>query len=684
MRDPVRRRKTPKGSATAQSSSRANSGFLIGNVCILLAGIVWIVFGQTLRHEFVNYDDDEYVRGNPRITTGLTLEGIRWAFTHVHAANWHPLTTISHMLDCQLYGLQPWGHHLTNVLLHAAATVFLFLALRQLTGAHWPSAFVAAVFAIHPLRVESVAWVAERKDVLSGVFFMLTLWAYARYARSNRPSSGRYIIALALFALGLLCKPTLVTLPFVLLLLDYWPLRRFALQSPGSKPPGSMRDHVAIRHSENPSRGGSLPTKPVQYLLIEKIPFFVLSAASCVATILAQERAVRTIQQLNFGDRVANAMVSYVAYLGQMIWPVGLSLVYPYHVGGRIIAQALLASLVLLIISVVFFIWRRKYPFLLVGWLWFLGVLVPMIGIVQVGSQARADRYTYLAQIGLYLLVTWGALELPTKWRGGREVLIAVAVLIVTGLTADSYLQTSYWRNGETLWSQALANTSDNALAQSNLGDALMRKGQLDDAVVHLRKALEIKANFAEANNSLGYVLMKKGQLDEAVVHFRKALASNPNFAEANNNLGFVLMKKGQMDDAVVYFRKAVEINPEYPNANYNLAFALGYALAQKGNMADAITSYRAALRIRPNDPIVRNNLAASLAAMGKTDEAIEQFREVLRLDGNYQEAHVNLASMLLQLGRRDEAVAELREALRLNPDDAQVKAQLRQLGVER
>src|SRR5439155_21325777 len=291
---------------------------------------------------------------------------------------------------------------------------------------------------------------------------------------------GRYMIALVLFALGLLCKPTLVTLPFLLLLLDYWPLRRFALQlPPSSTPADSRRDQVAIRRGENRSRDDPAPTKPVQYLLIEKIPFFLLSAASCVATLLAQERTVMTIGQLNFGNRVGNAMVSYVAYLGQMIWPVDFSVVYSYRVGGLIIAQTLLASIVLLIISVVSFIWRGKYPFLLVGWLWFLGVLVPMIGIVQVGSQARADRYTYLAQIGLYLLVTWGALELFTKWRGGREVLIAVAVLMVTALTADSYVQTSFWRNSETLWNQALAHTSENHIAQNNLGNALMKKGQL-------------------------------------------------------------------------------------------------------------------------------------------------------------------------------------------------------------
>ena len=413
MRDSVRRKRPPKRDAIGGALSPAyKEGVSTGIICILLVGIVWIVFGQTLRHEFVNYDDDQYVYENPRITNGLSLDGIQWAFTHVHADNWHPLTTISHMLDCQLYGLQPWGHHLTNVLLHAAAAIFLFLALWQLTGARWPSAFVAAVFAIHPLRVESVAWVSERKDVLSGVFFMLILWAYARYARSSRPTPARYAIVVVFFALGLMCKPTLVTLPFVLLLLDYWPLRRFAQQSPSSKPPRSARNHVAIRRGENPSRGGPLPTKPIKYLLVEKIPFFVLSAASCVATLLAQERTMATLRLFTFGDRVGNAMLSYVTYIGQMIWPAGLSAMYPYPAGGLNIAQALIASLVLLIISVVFFTWRGQYAFLWIGWLWFLGILVPMIGIVQVGAQARADRYTYLAQIGLYLLITWGALEL--------------------------------------------------------------------------------------------------------------------------------------------------------------------------------------------------------------------------------------------------------------------------------
>ena len=582
----------PKGGATAQSSSRAPSERMAtAIICILLVGIVWIVFGQTLQHEFVNYDDNEYVYENPRITNGLTLDGVQWALTHVHASNWHPLTTISHMLDCQLYGLQPWGHHLTNVLLHSVAAIFLFLALRELTGALWPSAFVAAVFAIHPLRVGSVAWVAERKDVLSGVFFMLILWAYAGYARSNRPSSRRYAMLLVLFALGLMSKPTLVALPFVLLLLDYWPLRRFS--------------------GDNSTRGGSFPAKPVRYLLVEKIPFLALSAASCAITLLVQEGAMMA-RRLTFGDRVGNAAVSYATYLSQMIWPAHLAVFYPYPPGNLNIAQAILAFLLLMIISMIFFLWRGKFPFLLIGWLWFLGMLVPMIGIVQVGEQARADRYTYLAQIGLYLLVTWGAMELFARWRRGRQVLIAFALLIVTGLTVDSYFQTSFWRDSETLWNQTIANTSNNYIAHNDLGKAVLQKGRLDEAVVHFRKALEICTNCPEVYNNLGHVLARKGDWVNAVTSYQAALRSWPT-----------------------------------PNAHNN------------------------------------NNLGIALAKVGKRDEAVEQFREALRIDEDYQEAHCNLALVLLELGRREEAVVHLREALRLKPDDAKIKAQLHQLGVE-
>ena len=597
---------------------------------LLLVVIVVVVFGQTLRHEFINYDDDQYVFGNPRISNGLSFDGILWAFTHVHADNWHPLTTISHMLDCQLFGLEPWGHHLMNVLLHAAAALSLFFALWELTTAYWPSAFAAALFAIHPLRVESVAWVAERKDVLSGVFFMLSLWNYGRHVHGRQVSWRPYTMALVCFGLGLLCKPTLVTLPFVLLLLDFWPLHRVG---------ASATTNFARPKTE------SAQNKSTRYLIIEKVPFFLLSAGSCLATLLAQQNV--TNRTLDFGVRVENAAISYVAYVGQLFWPSGLSPVYPYHTGS-VVAQAVAAFFFLLTVSIIFLIWRQKYPFLLIGWLWFLGVLVPMIGIVQVGSQARADRYTYLSQIGLYLLLTWSGLELSARWRIGRTTLVAIVLLILTGLTVGSAVQTSYWRDSETLWNHALAFTSDNALAHSNLGNALMKKNQLDDAAVHLRKAIEIQ----------------------------------PNYSEAHNNLGYVLMKKGQPDEAVGQFRRALQINPELKNAEYNLAFARGYTLAQQGKLEEAITFYRSALQIQPNDPMLRNNLAASLAGVGKTSEAIEQLREAVRLDHNYQEAQVNLGMLLLDAGRRDEAITHLKEALRLKPNDEEVQAQLRQLGI--
>src|SRR6266542_6659969 len=484
MASRVKQRKTSKTRPAAARRSHAHNGYLIpGAVCILLVGIVWIAFGHTLHHEFVNYDDGSYVYANPGIINGLTSGNVQWAFTHVHSANWHPLTTISHMLDCQLYGLQPWGHHLTNILLHAAAVILLFFALRELIGAGhavvptgrddagrdqrsrlqrggslWASAFVAALFAIHPLRVESVAWVAERKDVLSGVFFMLTLWAYARYARSDRFSLGRYTTVLVLFALGLMCKPTLVTLPFVLLLLDYWPLRR-------------------VRNQWSVIRG----------LILEKIPLFVLSAASCVATILAQKEAFAPTRAIPLQERVANAVVAYVEYLGQAIYPAHLAVLYPYPEGSLSVAQAIVALVFLLIVSVIFFVWRKAYPFAVTGWFWFVGMLVPMIGIVQVGSQPRADRYTYLPEIGLYIVATWGTMELFKRWRYKREVLPVAAAVLLGAFVTRSYSQTLYWLNSETLWRHTVDVTSRNYIAHNNLAGTLLERGQLNEAIAHYR-----------------------------------------------------------------------------------------------------------------------------------------------------------------------------------------------------
>jgi Tfp pilus assembly protein PilF len=568
------------------ASRTENDRLVTGIISVVLAAIVWVVFSQTLGHGFVNYDDGDYVYNNPVIISGLTLRGIQWAFTHAHAANWHPLTTISHMLDCQLYGLQPGGHHLTNVLLHGAAAVLLFLALQQLTGTRWPSAFVAAVFAIHPLRVESVAWISERKDVLSGVFFMLVLWTYAHYVRADqrhsRQSRRWYIAAILFFALGLMCKPTLVTLPFVLLLLDYWPLRRFAPNA------GKHNDLARWRQ-----------------LTIEKIPFFVLSVASCVTTVLAQQEAeaVVPVNELSMVDRFGNAATSYVIYITQMIWPARLAAVYPEV--NLNTAQAGLAFLVLLLLSVTFFMWRRNYPFLLIGWLWFLGMLVPMIGIIQVGPQARADRYTYLPLIGLYLLATWGTMALVSNWGRRRELLIGAAVSIITGLIAISYFQTSTWRNSETMWHQTLAHTSRNQIAENSLGKALVKERRLDEAAAHFQKALDIYPDYAEANANLADVLCLQGQWRDAVDHYQMALRSQPKYAMAHNNLGIALAVIGNTDEAIDQFREALRINANYADAHANLA----RCLVQIGRREDAVGELTQALRLRPDDARVKERL---------------------------------------------------------------------------
>jgi tetratricopeptide (TPR) repeat protein len=565
--------------------------WLVPGVCIFLAAITLAVFGQTLRHEFVDYDDNLYVYENPTVTRGLNLKGVGWAFTHVVCVNWHPLTIMSHMLDCQLYGLKAGGHHLTNVLLHTASVILLFLALRRMTGALWRSAFVAAVFAIHPLRVESVAWVAERKDVLSGLFFMLTLWAYARYARRPFSLVG-YLLVVFLFALGLLSKPMVVTLPFVLLLLDYWPLNRFTPPPPAPAVTGnddSLRNH------------------PVTWcLILEKIPLLALSGAACMATMVVQKDII-TPEPLAL--RIDNAVVSYVVYLRQMVCPAGLAVFYPYPQNGLPGWEVMLAVVLLAVISAGVFLRRQKEPYLLIGWLWYLGTLVPAIGLVQSGLRAHADRYTYLPQIGLYFALTWAAGSLCAGWRHRRVALGGLAAVILAALMFRARAQTACWRNSETLWTHTLACTADNAIAQNNLGNALLKLGREDEAAAHFQTALKIKPGFAEGYNNLGNVLFQKGRVDEAIICYQKALEINSDYALAHYNLGNALVKKGSMDEAIAQFQKALEINPDYAEAHNNF----GYALIQKKSADEAIVHFQKALQINPDYADARNNLSNAL-----------------------------------------------------------------------
>ncbi len=649
-----------------------NDRWRISGVCIFLAAIIWVVFGQTLGYEFVNYDDGGYVNENPVVARGLSLKGVEWAFTHIVVSNWHPLTMLTHMLDCQLYGLNAGGHHLTNVLLHTATAILLFLILRRMTGFLWRSAFVAAVFAIHPLRVESVAWVAERKDVLSGLFFMLTLWAYTRYVASCRwqvtrgdstPSPATrhpslfYCLVLLFFALGLLCKPMLVTVPFVLLLLDYWPLGR-------------------VTNGEWQVTRFRIPVpqlSTLNQLLLEKLPLFGLAVASSVVTIFVQHKALQSFERFSLPVRLGNAVISYVVYLGQMFWPTGLAVLYPFT-ARDIGFLAVVLSLVLLGgISAGVFILCRRRPYFLTGWLWYLIMLVPVIGIVQVGFQARADRYTYLPQIGLYVWLTWAAAEGCAGRRYRRVVLGGLATGILAALMYCARAQTAYWRNSETLWTHTLACTSDNIVALNNFGYDLRQKGKVDEAVVHFQKALEIKPDYAEAHINLGDALLQKGNVDEAVVHFQKALEIMPDYAEAHNNLGNALFQKGKVDEAIAHYQMALQIIPNFAKAH----ISLGNALFQKGKVDEAITHYQTALQIKPDFAEAHNILGNALLKMGKVDEAITQYQQALQIKPDYAEARINLGNALLQSGEVDKAVAQYQQALQIKPDYAEAHINL-------
>ncbi len=598
-------------------------------VCAALILATATIFGQTIRYDFVNFDDDQYVSNNPHLTQGLGAQGIVWAFTTTRCSNWHPLTWLSYLLDERLYGFSPWGYHLTNVLLHGATAILLFLVLWRMMGDLWPSAFVAAVFAIHPLCAESVAWIAERKDVLSGLFFMLTLAAYLGYVR--RPfSPGRYLTVLLLFALGLMAKPMLVTLPLVLLLLDYWPLGRTGSSA---------------------SRGR---------LVVEKLPLLALSAASCVATAVAQANAASRLDVLPLSARIGNAAVSYVAYLKEFFYPVGLAVFYPHPKGSLPAGQVIGSLLLLTMITVGALFWRRRSPHLLVGWFWYVGMLVPVIGLLQVGRHAMADRYTYLPEIGLAIGLTWTAKQLFSLGRK-RVYWGAAATAAVLVLMGCARQQTSYWESSEALWTHALECTGDNVVAHTNLGLALGRDGHGEEAVAEYHKALAIQPDDAKAHVNLGVELCRRGHAAAGVVHLREAVKLQPDDANAHDNLAVALLGQGRVAEAIAHFRQALQIEPDDADAHNNL----GAVLAQSGRLAEAITHFQAALEINPNDAGAYCNLGNALASCGQFDRAILRYEQALSIRPGYAEASNNLT--LVRSGRESicNTLAEQRESLR-------------------
>lgn len=567
----IRQRSTPN---TVPIVAGRGQCWRVAGLCLVLAAVTFAVFGQTLQHEFVDYDDDEYVFGNSMVRQGLTLKGTVWAFSGFHFYNWHPLTWLSHMLDCQLYGLHPSGHHLTNVLLHTATVIALFLVLRQMTGAFWRSAFVAAVFAIHPLRVESVAWVAERKDVFSGLFFMLTIGAYVRYVRHSW-SWRRYGLVMLMFAMGLMCKPMLVTLPVVLLLLDYWPLQR------------------------------ALSTRK---LVMEKLPLLALALASCTITLLAQKGAMHSGGSFSLAYRLGNAMTACTVYLYQMVWPARLAVLYPFPHNGPPPWEVALAGTLLTGLSVAAWGMRRRRPWVLLGWLWNLVMLLPVAGLIQVGEQLHADRYTYLPQIGIYVAVTW----LVAEWQLSRAILGGLMVGVLAVLMVCSWRQSAYWQNRETLWTHTLACTTDNDLAHVNLGTVFYQEGKMDEAIAQYKMALQIIPNntsvhvdrtktlLESLHFNLAEALLRKGRAEEASAQYQMALQIEPADAEVQNNLAWLLATCPQAslrdgDKAVQLARQA---NEAADGKNPVILGTLAAALAETRHFGDAVQSARKAIEL--------------------------------------------------------------------------------------
>jgi protein O-mannosyl-transferase len=658
---------------------------------VLLFGLVLATFLPGLANGFVGYDDPDYVTENDYVQAGLTWEGVHWAFRSTEAANWHPLTRLSHMLDCELFGLAPWGHHLTSILLHALNAALLFGVLQSMTGATWRSFAVALLFGLHPLRVESVTWIAERKDVLSTLFWMLALWAYVRYAECpssvaalrrvdrmrsaergvkepgsgltlrasgpHSPSSIFYILSLGFFALGLLSKPMVVTLPFALLLLDYWPLDRIR-----------NADSDLTQHATR-STGQSRVLLP---LLVEKLPFFLAAAVFSAVTFVVQKQGGAVVSTLPVTDRLANALVSYCRYLGKVFWPVDLAVFYP-GVAHWPVATVAAAGVLLAALSVAAMALRRAHPYALVGWLWFLGTLVPVIGLVQVGLQSMADRYSYVPSMGILLALVWGAHELTCGWRYQRAVAFAVttaAALLCAGLT---WQQIGHWKDTESLFRHALLVTKGNYGAHHGLGMALDRQGRVDEAMWEYRAALQAKGDYVLAFNNLGSDLAKQGHLDEAMNQFRAALRIAPGYADPYNNLGTILEKQGRFDEALALFQEALRLKSDFADAHYNLGVALG----RKGRTEEAARQFQRVLELKPNYAEAHNNLGVMLERKGQLEQATQHYLAAAQLKPDYASARYNLGVAWVRQGRLAEAIHQFQEALRLKPDYAAAQSNL-------
>ena len=649
-----RERRSPARQATAPpTKTRAAGNWL---VYVLIVAATLFVFAQARDFALIDFDDLAYVNDNPRVTSGLSIDNIRWAFTNGYEGNWIPLTWISYMLDFELGGLDGGQYHVTNVVLHAATACLLFWVLHALTGARLPSAFVALLFAVHPLHVESVAWVAERKDVLSALFWCLTLAAYVHYVR--RPTSISYMLVAAAFVASLLAKPMAVTLPFVLLLLDWWPLRRF------------MAEPHRLRSSSFGESAGALAKAEgsglhVRRPIVEKIPLVAISVALGIVTLNVQGSAgaVVSLEGIPLIARIQNAVVSYALYVVKTVWPSGLAALYPY-VPDRPVWQPAAAALFLAGLSWLAWRTRRSQPALLSGWLWYLITLAPVSGIIHTGPQARADRYTYLPMIGLGIMAAFALDHLARRLSAHRRTMIvaASAALVVYAVVART--QTAYWKDTETVFRRAIAVTDGNYIAHAALGTALRNQGRVDDAIASYRQALQISPANAEAHAGLGLALLSRDQPEEAAAAFNAAIRQKPNVAEFHENLGTALQRLGRVDDAETSYRESIRLAPHRAASHSGL----GSVLAARGDADAALAEFREAVRLDPGFVDARYNLGLLLVKLNRTVEAIQALQETARIAPDSVPVHATLAGALTEAGRYDEAIATLNAAIRIEP----------------
>jgi Tfp pilus assembly protein PilF len=631
----ARRRRRADHRASRSRGGSVRPGFSGGALWVYLLLIVAnvVIYVPVWSHHFLDMDDPAYISENPQVAAGLTWQGLVWAFTTGHADNWHPLTWLSHMLDVQLFGVTPGPHHLTNVVLHIANTLLLFGLLHRMTGQVGRSAVVAGLFGVHPLHVESVAWVAERKDVLSTLFGLLTLWGYVAYVR--QPRVARYLVVVLLLALGLMAKPMLVTLPFVLLLLDFWPLGRLA----GGAGTAGRPESAAL-----------IDPRSALKVVWEKVPLLGLTLASSIVTFVAQQRggAVIGFEVLPLGQRVANALVSYVAYIGKMLWPTRLAVIYPYPHSLPI--WWVIGSLLGLIgVSVLVIRAARRAPYLPVGWLWYLGTLVPVIGLVQVGIQSMAaDRYTYVPLIGLFIILAWGIPDLLTRWSYRHIALPIGAGLVLVACSITASVQVQYWKNRTALWERAVDVTKGNYLAHNNLGNVLAQMGKTDEAIAHYAEALRIKPGLAEAHNNLGFTLAGRGRADEAMTHYAEALRIKPDYVEARSNLGVALATQGRVDEAIQELREALRMAPNDAEVHANLA----EMFVRKGQVTESARHYSEAIRLNPGDPDTHFRLGLILADQGKLEDAARHFEAAVTLNPRFQRARQALDDLTSRRSR--------------------------------